>query len=181
MVRGLGVYELLMTHLPPFYTTTTTILEVARINREQTVTCDRSSAGGQPALNRELSAALYEVFANKKQPVVERFTVPRIATTVTPNGFRLVPEAASLNGTPDCRFRVLSPGGNQRAIAVCFAGYLVTRIDQQRKSPLRSASLFWALCAQVHLAVYLREVGDYPAIGQLTIADLSDDEMLLAV
>jgi hypothetical protein len=131
-------------------------------------------------LKSELSAALHEVLAKREQLAVERFTVPRIASTVTPNGFRLVPEAASLNDTPDCRFRVMSPGGGQRAIAVCFAGYLVTRIEQQRKSPLRGASLFWVLCAQVHLTAYLRDAGDYPPIGQLTIADLSDDEMLLA-
>jgi hypothetical protein len=154
---------------------------VARIDREQIGARDPSPVVGQPLLSSELNPALFEVFAKKKQPAVERFTVPRIATTVTPNGFRLVPEAASLNGRPDCRFRVLNPGGNQRVIGVCFAGYLVTCIDQQRKSPLRIASLFWALCAQVHLARYLREAGDYPSIGQLTIADLSDDEMLLAV
>lgn len=160
--------------------TTTTIYDVDRIDREQTGACERLPVSGQAPLNSELSAALHKVFANKKQPVAESFTVPRIASTVTSNGFRLVPEAASLNGKPDCRFRVLSPGGSQRAIAVCFAGHLVTRIDLQRRFPLQSASLFWALCAQVHLAGYLREAGDYPAIGELTIADLSDDEMLLA-
>jgi hypothetical protein len=121
------------------------------------------------------------VFANKKQPAVEGFTIPRIASTVTPNGFGLVPEAASLNRTRDCRFRVLSPSGSQRAITVCFDGGLVTRIDQQRRTRLRIASMFWPLCARVHLAAHLRGVGDYPPIGQLTIVDLSDDEMLLAV
>lgn len=169
-----------MTHLSPFYATANTILDVARVDRGQIGAPDGSPADRQQPLNSELNAALYEVFVNKKQSAVERFTVPRIASTVTANGFRLVPETASLNGTRDCRFRVLSPGGSQRAIAVCFAGHLVTRIDQQRRFPLRMASLFWARCAQVHLAAYLREAGDYPAVGQLTIADLSDDEMLLA-
>ena len=170
-----------MTHLPPFYMTTATIYEMDRIDRVQIGAGDWSTVVRQQPGNDGLGAAFYEVLANTKQPAVERFTVPRIATTVTPNGFRLVPEAASLNATPDCRFSVLSPDGNQRAIGVCFAGYLLTRIDQQRRSPLRFASLFWALCAQVHLAGYLREAGDYPPIGRLTIADLSDDEMLLAI
>lgn len=132
---------------------------------------------GHP-LTRGLESALNEMLAIEKSEA--SVITPRIASITTTNGFCLVPESACLNGAADCRFKVLSPRRGEGAITVCFDVSLVARIAQQRRASLRMASLFWALCAQVKLAAYLRNADDFPTDGKLVIAELSEDEMLLA-
>jgi hypothetical protein len=130
------------------------------------------------------SAGPFEMFASKNKSAIESRQAPSFASpTTTTNGYSLIPESSPLVGTPDCRFRVLDPAGTERSIAVCFERSVVTRIDRMRskkRTHLWIASRFWVLCAERHLAAHLSEVGDWPPSGQLLIAGLDDDEMLLA-
>ena len=136
------------------------------------------------ALDTDANAVPFEMFASRNKSVINSREAPSVALpTTTANGYSLIPEPSPLVGTPDCRFRVLGPDGTQRSIAVCFDRSLVTRIDRKRskrRTHLWIASRFWVLCAERHLAAYLSEVGDWPPNGQLMIAGLDDDEMLLA-
>lgn len=121
------------------------------------------------------------MYPNRNRSIVESRESPSfVPSTAIANGYSLVPEESLLAGKPDCRFRVVDPFGTQRSVTVCFDGSLVTQIDRHRRTHLWVASRFWMLCAERHLAAYLREVGVYPSNGQLNIAELDDDEMLLA-
>lgn len=145
-----------------------------------------SETGSAPPLapDTDFSAVPFEMFVSRNKSVVDSRNAPSFAPpTVTANGYSLVPEPPPLTGTSDCRFRVLDPAGAQRSIEVCFDLSLVTQIESKRskrRTPPLIASQFWELCAERHLAAYLSEVGDCPSHGQLTIAGLDDDEMLLA-
>ena len=133
------------------------------------------------ALDTDPNAGPFEMYPNRNRSEVESHVAPNFAsTTAIADGYSLVPEVSPLAGTPDCRFRVVDSSGTQRSITVCFDGSLVTQIDRRRRTHLWIASRFWVLCAERHLAAYLSEVGDYPPNGQLSIAELDDDEMLLA-
>jgi hypothetical protein len=62
----------------------------------------------------------FQILVEKELPVI-RVDAPSFASrTNTANGYSLVPERSPLDGTPDCRFRVLEPAGTQRNISVCF-------------------------------------------------------------
>jgi hypothetical protein len=66
----------------------------------------------------------FQILVEKELPVIRvdaRAVAPSFASrTNTANGYSLVPERSPLDGTPDCRFRVLEPAGTQRNISVCF-------------------------------------------------------------
>jgi hypothetical protein len=113
--------------------------------------------------------------------VVESREAPSfVPTTAIANGYSLGPEVSLLAGKPDCSFRVVDPSGSQRSITVCFDNSLVAEIDRGRQTHLWIASRFWVLCAERRLAEYLGEFSNYPPNGQLIIAEMDDDEMLLA-
>ena len=156
-----------------------------RTARYQHVERISETGAGQPlALDTDANAVPFEMFASKNKSVIDSRRAPSFASpTTTANGYSLSPERSPLVGTPDCRFRVLDPAGTERTIAVCFDRSVVVRIDRKRskkRTHLWIASRFWVLCAERHLAAYLSEVGDWPPSGQLMIAELDDDEMLLA-
>ncbi len=131
--------------------------------------------------NSDSNAVRFEVFGNKGEQTAGTRPMPSSAPScVTANGFSLVHDLAPVTGRPDCRFRVFGPNGTQRTVSVCFDRSLVAQVDLRRRTHLWIASRFWAACAEMHLAAYLREVGDCPPSGNLTIAELSEDEMLLA-
>jgi hypothetical protein len=143
------------------------------------------TGAGQPlALDTDANAVPFEMFASKNKSVIDSRDAQNFASpTTTANGYSLIAESSPLVGTPDCRFRVLGPAGAERIIAVCFDRSLVTLIDRKRskkRTHLWIASRFWVLCAERHLAAYFSEAGDWPPSGQLVIAGLDDDEMLLA-
>jgi hypothetical protein len=136
---------------------------------------------GEAPLKNALTATCFEVSGDRKQPAMDRPATPRVAPAVEPNGFSLIPEAFAMTGPPTCRFRVLRAGGSQRMITVCFDDVLVAAIDRQRRVGLWIASRFWSVCAQIVLAAYLTDVGDYPPGDRLMVGDLDEEEMLLAV
>jgi len=150
-------------------------------HREFVEAIDITPVVQQLSLNSHFKAVRFEVFANKTEQTASTRTIPSPAPLCAKaKGFSLVHDLAPVTGRPDCRFRVLGPTGSQRSISVCFDLALVAVIDGQRRTPLWIASRFWGLCAEAHLAAYLREAGDCPPNGQLTIVELSEDEMLLA-
>jgi hypothetical protein len=130
---------------------------------------------------RSATATGFEMYPNRNKSVVGgRETPSFVPTTAIANGYSLGPEVSLLAGKPDCSFRVVDPSGSQRSITVCFDNSLVAEIDRRRQTHLWVASRFWVLCAERHLTSYLSEFGDYPPNGQLKIAEMDDDEMLLA-
>ena len=103
---------------------------------------------------------------------------------VTENGFSIV-RLAEINGlvtdtAQECRFLVRNPSGWEREISVEFDQELIALIQRQRRTFLPDTSVFWLNCAERCLATYLWEKGGYPPDGQLTISELSDDDLLLA-
>jgi hypothetical protein len=103
---------------------------------------------------------------------------------VTENGFSIV-RLSEISGlaadtAQECRFLVRGPRGREREISVEFDEKLVTLIQGQRRTSLPDTSVFWLNCAERCLATYLWKNDGYPAGGQLTISELSDDDLLLA-
>jgi len=103
---------------------------------------------------------------------------------VTENGFsiiRLCDVDGSVTDTSrECRFMVRSESGWEREVVVDFDADLVEQIQGQRRTPVLESSVFWLICAEQALATYLWENDDYPEGGQLTISELTPDELLLA-
>ena len=103
---------------------------------------------------------------------------------VTENGFSIV-RLAEIDGmaadtAQECRFLVRNPSGWEREIGVEFDEELLALIQRQRRTSLPDTGVFWLTCAERCLATYLWKKADYPPGGQLTISELSDDDLLLA-
>jgi hypothetical protein len=103
---------------------------------------------------------------------------------VTENGFSIV-RLSEISGlatdtAQECRFLVRSPRGWEREISVEFEEGLIALIQRQRRILLPDTSVFWLNCAERCLATYLWESDGYPSGGQLTISELSNDDLLLA-
>ena len=103
---------------------------------------------------------------------------------VTENGFSIV-RLAEINGlatdtAQECRFLVRNPSGWEREIGVEFDEELLALIQRQRRTSLQDTSVFWLNCAERSLAMYLWKNDGYPPGGQLTVSELSDDDLLLA-
>lgn len=178
---GSFVYELFITHLPTFYTQLTNIRPVRSAHCESVERISDAAAAQSVALDTDPNAGPFGMIANRNRSLVGGRDAPSFPSrTNTANGYSLVPEPSPLDGTPDCRFRVVDPAGTKRIIKACFDRSLVMRIDRKRSTRLWIASRFWVLCAERHLAAYLTEVGDCPPSGQLVIAELDEDEVLLA-
>jgi hypothetical protein len=103
---------------------------------------------------------------------------------VTENGFsiiRLCDIDKSVTATSrECRFLVRNEGGSEREVTVAFEESLIAQIQSRRRSRLVDGSLLWLFCAEQCLATYLSENDDYPDGEQLTISELTPDELLLA-
>lgn len=126
------------------------------------------------------NAGSFEPLTNRKTSSTN--SRPRLNTIlpiVTANGFTLL-DGSRLSGTTDHRFRVQGATGAQQNVSVRFDRSLMARVDEVRRSHLWIGSRFWAFRAEAYLEAYLIEKADYPPNGQLMIAELSDDEMLLA-
>jgi hypothetical protein len=103
---------------------------------------------------------------------------------VTENGFSIV-RLSEISGlaadtAQECRFLVRNPRGWEREISVEFDEEMITLIQRQRRVLLPDTSVFWLNCAERCLATYLWESDGYPSGGQLTISELSNDDLLLA-
>jgi len=127
---------------------------------------------------------VFRVFRKKKEGKAGAVVTPALSECTAVSGFSLVrlPAHSELvsSSAPDCSFRVRSPKGSQSNISVCFDPRLLKLIDDQRQTRLRVTSRFWVLCAQTHLSAYLQGLNDCPPSAQITIDELSEDEMLLA-
>jgi hypothetical protein len=103
---------------------------------------------------------------------------------VTENGFsiiRLCDIDESVTATsPECRFLVRNERGRELEVTVAFEESLIAQIQSRRRSRLLDRSVFWLVCAERCLAIYLWENDDYPDNEQLTISELAPDELLLA-
>jgi hypothetical protein len=103
---------------------------------------------------------------------------------VTENGFsiiRLCDIDKSVTATSrECRFVVRNERRRQREVAVAFEESLIGQIQSRRRSRLLDSSVFWLVCAEQCLATYLWENDDCPDNEQLTISELTPDELLLA-
>lgn len=103
---------------------------------------------------------------------------------VTENGFSIIRMCdidKSVTATSrECRFLVRNERRWEREVTVAFEESLIRQIQSRRRSRLLDNSLLWLVCAEQYLATYLRENYDYPDGEQLTISELTPDELLLA-
>lgn len=114
--------------------------------------------------------------------------LPRPAPPIkylTENGFSIIRlseiDPAAIDSPGECRFVVQFEDDAERDVVVGFDKNLVERIRIRRRDRLPDRSVFWLVCAESRLANYLWETNDFPADGQLSIEELSPDELMLAL
>jgi len=104
---------------------------------------------------------------------------------LTENGFSIVRlsdvDRSAINLPTECRFLVHGEHDAQREIKVNFSEDLIANIRLRRRGELSDQSIFWLVCAERCLALYLWERNDYPPDGRLTVNDLGPDELMLAI
>lgn len=104
---------------------------------------------------------------------------------LTENGFSIVRvsdiDRSATNPPTECRFLVHGEDDAEREIKVNFSEGLIAEIKLRRRGALSDKSIFWLVCAERCLALYLWERNDYPPNGRLTVNELSPDELMLAI
>ena len=104
---------------------------------------------------------------------------------LTENGFSIVRlseiEPAMIDSPGECRFLVQHEGGPEHEVAVAFDDKVIASLQLRRRIPLSEHSVFWLVCAESCLANYLWEKNDYPPNNQLSVTDLSPDQLMLAL
>jgi hypothetical protein len=103
---------------------------------------------------------------------------------VTENGFSIIRlcevDGLMTDTARERRFLVRNERGWEREVMVHFDEDLIAQVQRQRRVPLFDTSVLWVVCAERYLATYLWEENKYPPGGQLTISELSVDELVLA-
>ncbi len=103
---------------------------------------------------------------------------------LTENGFSIVRVAEidpSVTDSPsECHFLVQHEDEAEREIRVSFGEELIASLRIRRRKPTET-SLFWLVCAESSLATYLWEKNDYPPDDQLSVKELSPDQLMLAL
>jgi len=104
-----------------------------------------------------------------------------LATYLWENNIRLSEiKRLSTDTAHGYHFLVRNPDGWRHAVTVAFDYSVLALVQKQRRSALSVTSTFWLNCAERYLAKYLREMDGYLPGGQLTVSELSEDELLLA-
>ena len=110
---------------------------------------------------------------------------PKPITFLTENGYSIV-RVSEVNksvtdSAQECRFLVENPNGQNREIAVHFGEELIKDIQSRRRRGVLSlASKYWLTMGEKYLGTYLWENNEYPPLGEMTIDQLSGDDLLLA-
>ena len=104
---------------------------------------------------------------------------------LTENGFSIVRISEidpSVTDSPsECHFLVQYEEEREREIRVAFTENVVALLRIRRRFPLSETSPFWLVCAESSLATYLWEKNDYPPDDQLSVKELSPDQLMLAL
>ena len=104
---------------------------------------------------------------------------------LTENGFSIVRVSeidSSVTDRPnECHFLVQHEQEREREIRVSFDESVVAYLRLRRRIPFSETSLFWLVCAESYLANYLWEKNDYPPDDQLSVKELSPDQLMLAL
>jgi len=103
---------------------------------------------------------------------------------LTENGYaiiRLCDVDASINDSPQaCHFRVSDSKGSEHEITVRFNETVIKEIQtRRRRGELLAASKYWLVIAEKYLADYLWRHNQFPPKDELTIDQLSGDDLLL--
>ncbi len=110
---------------------------------------------------------------------------PKPITFLTENGYSIV-RVSEVNksvtdSAQECRFLVENPNGQNREIAVHFGEALIKDIQSRRRRGVLSlASKYWLTMGEKYLGTYLWENNEYPPLGEMTVDQLSGDDLLLA-
>ena len=104
---------------------------------------------------------------------------------ITENGFSIIRlsdlDPSVTNSPGDCRFLVRGEPDVEREVKVNLSEEVIADIKLRRRGTLSDESIFWLVCAESCLALYLWEKNDYPLNGRLTVNELSPDELMLAI
>jgi hypothetical protein len=104
---------------------------------------------------------------------------------VTENGFSIVRlsdvDSSATYSSEASRFLVQREHDIQREVKVNFSEELIADMRIRRRGELSDKSIFWLVCAERCLALYLWEKDDYPPSDRLTVNELRPDELMLAI
>lgn len=104
---------------------------------------------------------------------------------LTENGYTILRRSeinpSAVDNAKLCRFSVEDPNNNKRDVRVSFDDELIANIQHRRRNlPLSMQSKYWLVCAESQLAIYLFELNELPADGNLRISEVPGDELLMA-
>ena len=104
---------------------------------------------------------------------------------LTENGFSIIRlcdivESISAVGATH-QFLVRDPNGYELQITVNIADDPMDEILRRSRGRISNDNSFWISCAERHLATYLWENDDYPPDAQLTVNQLTLDDLDLAI
>ena len=112
---------------------------------------------------------------------------PRPVELVTENGFCIL-RLWEINREPPpdagrYHFVVRNPDGLERAreVIVEVTADAAAQIERSSRGRILLRSSFWIYCAELHLANYVWQNGEYPATGSLSIDQLTPEDFTLAI
>ena len=127
-----------------------------------------------------------EMSQNRNQPATRHCAVERHPIEyLTKNGFSImrlceIDKSIPAVGTTH-QFLVRDPDGYELHITVDMTQGAIDEVVGRSRGRISEDSSYWIAAAERHLSTYLCENDDYPSDGRLTVAELSLDDLNLAL